>query len=80
MGSATDGQTSLPLLSEVDFTLECSKEFIRPTVSKLVNSQALVNACRLPIGLIVSPMAGDKGSMLDFFNAFQNLVFIVFIN
>lgn len=52
-------QSPLPLLSELDTTLKCSKTFMRTTVGKLVGSQAQASMSRIPIGVIVQPMAND---------------------
>mmetsp|Transcript_14361 Transcript_14361/g.12989 ORF Transcript_14361/g.12989 Transcript_14361/m.12989 type:complete len:981 (+) Transcript_14361:44-2986(+) len=55
------GNNTLPSLAELDASIKCNPQFIRPTVKKLVVSQQLANNSRLPIGLIVQPLAGDKG-------------------
>lgn len=51
----------LPLIDEMDLSIQCNPAFMRCTVNKLVGSQAKAAAARIPLGLVVKPMAGDKG-------------------
>jgi protein transport protein SEC24 len=51
----------LPLIEEMDLSIQCSPTFMRCTVSKLVGNQAKAAAARIPLGLVVKPMAGDRG-------------------
>ena len=63
-----DGNQSsapLPTLAELDLSVKCNPKFMRSTVGKIVNSQAAANASRLPIGVNIRPMAGDKGIVND---------------
>lgn len=51
----------LPLIEEMDLSIQCDPNFMRCTVNKLVSNQAKAAAARIPLGLVVKPMAGDKG-------------------
>lgn len=51
----------LPLLSEIDTSIQCNKSFLRCTIGKIVNSQSVANASRLPLGAVIQPMCGDVG-------------------
>ena len=55
----------LPLLSEIDLSLQCDKKFMRATVGKIINSQAVANNSKVPLGIVIRPMAGDKGVTND---------------
>jgi protein transport protein SEC24 len=59
------GAPPLPTLDEVDLSIVCNPNFLRASVSKVVNTQAQANASRLPLGVICKPMAGDKGITND---------------
>lgn len=62
-GGINDGQGApLPTLEEMDTSVVCNPTFLRSTVSKLVSSQSAATACRVPLGLVCKPMAGDKGN------------------
>jgi len=51
----------LPLLEDMDLSIQCNPAFLRPTVGKIVNSQAAATNTRIPLGLVCKPMAGDVG-------------------
>jgi hypothetical protein len=55
----------LPLIDEMDLSIQCNPAFLRSTVSKIVNSQAAATNSRLPLGLVCKPMAGDVGTDND---------------
>jgi protein transport protein SEC24 len=61
----TQQSAPLPTLAELDLSVKCNPAFMRSTVSKIVNSQAAANASRIPIGVNIRPMAGDKGTIND---------------
>ena len=67
VGADGNQQSSAPLptLAELDLSVVCNPKFMRSTVGKIVNSQAAANASRLPIGVNIRPMAGDKGVVND---------------
>jgi hypothetical protein len=50
------------LIDEMDLSIQCNPQFLRPTVSKIVNNQAAATNTRLPLGLVCKPMAGDVGT------------------
>ena len=52
--------TPLPSLAELDLSIQCKDSFMRSTVSRLVSSQAVATATRVPLGIVISPMAGDQ--------------------
>jgi hypothetical protein len=52
----------LPLIDEMDLSIQCNPQFLRPTVAKIVNNQAAATNTRLPLGLVCKPMAGDVGT------------------
>ena len=58
---AIDSANSLPTLAEIDTSIKCNPAFLRSTVGKLVNAQSAANSSRLPLGIILKPMAGDVG-------------------
>mmetsp|Transcript_15575 Transcript_15575/g.31443 ORF Transcript_15575/g.31443 Transcript_15575/m.31443 type:complete len:1061 (-) Transcript_15575:340-3522(-) len=55
----------LPLIDEMDLSIQCNPMFLRSTVSKIVNNQSAATNTRLPIGLVCKPMAGDVGTEND---------------
>ena len=55
----------LPLIDEMDLSIQCNPNFMRATVSKIVNSQASAAQSRIPLGLVCRPMWGDKGVTND---------------
>ena len=55
----------LPGIEDMDLSIQCDPRFMRCTVSKLVNSQALAAASKLPLGVICRPMSGDIGTSND---------------
>ena len=61
----TQQSAPLPTLAELDLSVKCNPLFMRSTVSKIVNAQAAANASRIPIGVNIRPMAGDKGTIND---------------
>ena len=52
------GGPTLPSIDEMDLSITCNPEFLRPTAGKLLNSQGLSNAAKIPLGVICKPMAG----------------------
>jgi protein transport protein SEC24 len=64
-GVGSSGGAPLPLIDEMDLSIQCNPAFLRPSVSKIVNSQALATASRVPLGLVCKPMSGDKGVIND---------------
>ena len=56
---------SLPLINEMDLTCECNPIFMQSTVAKVVVSQSAATASKIPIAIVVKPMAGDKGTGND---------------
>lgn len=56
----SDG-TVLPAIDEIDMSIQCDPKFMRATVSKLVNTQNLLSASKVPVGIVCRPMAGDRG-------------------
>jgi len=59
------GGAPLPLIEEMDLSIQCNPAFLRASVSKIVASQAQAAASRIPLGLICKPMAGDRGVTND---------------
>jgi hypothetical protein len=49
----------------MDLSIQCNPVFLRPTVSKIVSSQAAANNTRIPLGIVCKPMAGDIGTEND---------------
>ena len=58
--AATAGAT-LPLIDDMDLSIQCDPKFLRSTIGKIVSSQAAATNTRLPLGLVCKPMAGDVG-------------------
>ena len=61
-GASAVASAPLPLIDEMDLSIVCNPMFLRPTVSKIVQSQTAANNSRIPIGLVCKPMAGDVGT------------------
>ena len=57
----TNQGAPLPLIDEMDLSIQCNPRFLRATVSKIVGSQAVAAQSRIPLGLVCKPMSGDKG-------------------
>lgn len=55
----------LPLIDEMDLSIQCNPMFMRSTVGKIVSNQAAATNTRLPLGLVCKPMAGDVGTEND---------------
>ena len=53
------GANQLPTLAEVDLSITCDPRFMRFSVGKIPNSQNNAAAVKLPLGVIVQPMALD---------------------
>lgn len=51
----------LPLLDEMDLSIQCNPAFMRATIGTMVASQQRAMTSRIPLGIVVKPMAGDKG-------------------
>ena len=60
--AANSNGAVLPALDEMDLSIQCDPKFLRPTVSRIVGSQAAANASKIPLGVTVCPMAGDVGT------------------
>eukprot|EP01038_Epipyxis_sp_PR26KG_P006349 gene6349-8746_t len=60
-----NGGAPLPLIEEMDLSIQCNPSFMRATVSKIVGNQAVATSSRIPLGLICKPMYGDKGTTND---------------
>lgn len=58
---ANSNAAPLPLIDEMDLSIQCNPAFMRATVGKLVSSQTAATNSRLPLGLVCKPMAGDVG-------------------
>jgi protein transport protein SEC24 len=52
----------LPGIEDMDMSIQCDSSFLRATVGKIVNSQALASQSRVPLGIVCCPMAGDNGT------------------
>lgn len=52
----------LPGIEEMDLSIQCDPLFLRSSVGKIINSQALASQSRLPLGIVCRPMAGDIGN------------------
>jgi protein transport protein SEC24 len=63
--NAPDLSSQLPFLDNIDPSIQCNPAFLRPSVGKLINSQSMAAASRVPLGIICKPMAGDKGNEND---------------
>jgi len=63
--TASSQGAPLPLIDEMDLSIQCNPIFLRPSVTKIVGSQATANACKIPLGIICKPMAGDVGTDND---------------
>jgi protein transport protein SEC24 len=63
--SGVNGAPPLPTLDEIDLSIQCNPNFLRSSVTKIVNSQSQANASRLPLGIVCKPMCGDKGLKND---------------
>eukprot|EP00605_Chrysophyceae_sp_TOSAG23-4_P001379 GSChrysophyteH1.ASY1.ANO1.1499.1 assembled CDS len=50
----------LPSLEEMDLSIQCDPKFMRTSVSRIVNTQRAANDAKVPLGVVVSPMAGDR--------------------
>jgi protein transport protein SEC24 len=55
----------LPGIEEMDLSIQCDPSFLRASVGKIVNSQALASQSRVPLGIVCRPMAGDVGTDND---------------
>eukprot|EP00606_Chrysophyceae_sp_TOSAG23-5_P000988 GSChrysophyteH2.ASY1.ANO1.1642.1 assembled CDS len=55
----------LPSLEEMDLSIQCDPKFMRTSVSRIVNTQRAANDAKVPLGVVVSPMAGDVGTKND---------------
>lgn len=55
----------LPAVDEMDLSIQCDPRFLRSSVARIVGSQAAANASKIPLGVVVSPMAGDVGTTND---------------
>ena len=55
----------LPGIEEMDLSIQCDPSFLRASVGKIVNSQALASQSRVPLGVVCRPMAGDVGTEND---------------
>lgn len=63
--STANFANSLPLINEMDLTCECNPQFMQASVGKMVVSQSAATASKIPIGIVIKPMAGDKGAGND---------------
>ena len=63
--STTNFANSLPLINDMDLTCECNPQFMQASVSKMVVSQSAATASKIPLGIVIKPMAGDKGAGND---------------
>ncbi|TFJ85316.1 hypothetical protein NSK_003739 [Nannochloropsis salina CCMP1776] len=54
-----EAANQLPMLSEVDLSIASDPRFMRFTVSKIPNSQNNAAATKLPLGVVIQPMALD---------------------
>jgi len=54
-----ENANQLPMLSEVDLSIASNPRFMRFTVSKIPNSQNNAAATKLPLGVVIQPMALD---------------------
>jgi protein transport protein SEC24 len=52
----------LPGIEDMDLSIQCDPSFLRASVGKIVNSQALASQSRVPLGIVCCPMAGDEGT------------------
>lgn len=50
----------LPLLEEMDTSIQCNPRYMRASVTKLVNSQQQLQASKLPVAVICNPMANQS--------------------
>ncbi len=60
-GGQSQNAGPLPLIEEMDLSIQCNPMFMRATVGKIVNSQSQATQSRLPLGIVCRPMCGDKG-------------------
>lgn len=51
----------LPSIEDMDLSIQCDPRFMKCSVGRIVNSQALAAASRVPLGVVCRPMAGDEG-------------------
>lgn len=70
MVQAPDAQAAsagapLPLIDEMDLSIQCNPSFLRATVSKIVGNQGSATNSKIPLGLVCKPMAGDVGTSND---------------
>lgn len=59
LGLQGSPMSTLPSLAETDLSIICDPKFLKCTVGKLHISQSASNNSRIPLGLIVKPMADD---------------------
>lgn len=52
---------TLPALEEMDTSVQCKPQFLRPTTGKFLYTQGAANMTKVPLGIICQPMAGDEG-------------------
>lgn len=64
----------LPLIDEMDLSIQCNPAFLRSTVSRIVGNQSAATNSRLPLGLVCKPMAGDVGTDNDGTNMLVKLL------
>lgn len=60
--AANDGSLMLPSIDDMDLSIQCDPRFMRCSVGKLMNSQSMAAACKIPLGIVCRPMAGDEGT------------------
>ena len=67
-GIQAEQQSPLPVLDDMDLSLQCDPKYLRSSVGRIVNTQAAANNAKLPLGLVVSPMAGamEDVEVVDF--------------
>lgn len=58
---ASSSSNPLPLINEMDLSIQCNPVFMQASIGKIVVSQAASVASKIPIGLVCKPMAGDVG-------------------
>lgn len=63
--NGTNTPQILPGIEEMDLSIQCDPSFLRASVGKIVNSQALASQSRVPLGIVCHPMAGDVGTEND---------------
>lgn len=65
MSGGNSNAAPLPQIADMDLSIQCNPSFLRPSVGKIVCSQAQAVSSKIPLGMMCKPMHGDKAEGMN---------------